>query len=66
MSSSAYELETSDSHSSMNDTNADLIFAVTEEQVKEKVFYTETLGWSEDVWNFDSIAADGIPALKKL
>ena len=66
MSSSAYELETSDSHSSMNDTNADRIFAVTEEQVKEKVFYTETLGWSEDVWNFDSIAADGIPVLKKL
>ena len=66
MSSSAYELETSDSHSSMNDTNADRIFAVTEKQVKEKVFYTETLGWSEDVWNFDSIAADGIPALKKL
>lgn len=66
MSSSAYELETSDSHSSMNDTNADRIFAVTEEQAKEKAFYTETLGWSEDVWNFDSIAADGIPALKKL
>ena len=66
MSSSAYELETSDSHSSMNDTNADRIFAVTEEQAKEKTFYTETLGWSADVWSFDSLAADGIPALKKL
>ena len=66
MSSSAYELETSDSHSSMNDTNADRIFAVTEEQAKEKTFYTETLGWSEDVWSFDSLSADGVPVLKKL
>ena len=64
--SSAYELETSDSQSSMNEANTDRIFTVTEEQVKEKAFYTETLGWSEDVWNFDSIAADGIPVLKKL
>ena len=64
--SSAYELETSDSQSSMNEANTDRIFTVTEEQVKEKAFYMETLGWSEDVWNFDSIAADGIPVLKKL
>ena len=64
--SSAYELETSDSQSSMNETNADRVFAVTEEQAKEKAFYTETLGWSEGVWDFDSLVADGIPALKIL
>ena len=50
----------------MNEANTDRIFTVTEEQVKEKAFYTETLGWSADVWSFDSLAADGIPALKKL
>ena len=63
--SSAYELETSDSQSSMNEANTDRIFTVTEEQVKEKAFYMETLGWSEDVWSFDSLSADGVPVLKK-
>ena len=42
--SSAYEMETSDSQSNMNETNTDRVFAVTEEQTKEKTFYTETLG----------------------
>lgn len=64
--SSAYELETSDSQSSMNEANTDRVFTVTEEQIKEKVFYTETLGWSEDVWSFDGLAADGVPALNIL
>ena len=64
--SSAYELETSDSQSNMNETNADRVFAVTEEQTKEKTFYTETLGWSGEVWSFDSIAEDGIPELNIL
>ena len=64
--SSAYELETSDSQSNMNETNTDRVFSVTEEQTKEKAFYTEILGWSEDVWSFDNLAADGIPALKML
>ena len=63
--SSAYELETSDSQSSINEANTDRIFTFTEEQAKEKAFYTETLGWSEDVWSFNSLAADGVPALKK-
>ena len=64
--SSAYELETSDSQSNMNETNTDRVFAVTEEQTKEKTFYTETLGWSGEVWSFDSIAEDGIPELNIL
>ena len=63
--SSAYELETSDSQSSMNEANTDRIFTVTEEQVKEKAFYMETLGWSEDVWSFDSLSADGGTSAEK-
>ena len=64
--SSAYELETSDSQSNMNETNTDRVFAVTEEQTKDRAFYTEILGWSEDVWRFDNLAADGVPALNML
>ena len=50
----------------MNETNTDRVFGVTEEQTKDRAFYTEILGWSEDVWRFDSIAEDGIPELNIL
>ena len=30
----------------------------TEEQLGAKTFYTETLGWSEDVWSFSNLDAD--------
>ena len=59
-------METSDSQSNMNETNTDRVFAVTEEQTKDRAFYTEILGWSEDVWRFDNLAADGVPALNML
>ena len=62
--SSAYELDSSDSRTSINEANADRIFPVTEQQAMEKTFYTETLGWSEAVWNFDALAAGGLPALR--
>ena len=62
--SSVYELDSSDSQSNINDTNTDRIFPVSQQQTEEKSFYLETLGWSEDVWNFDSLAARGLPELR--
>lgn len=62
--SSAYELETSDSISSMNETNGDRIFSVTEEQSRDPAFYIETLGWSEEVWDFERIPAGGLPGIR--
>lgn len=62
--SSVYELDSSDSQSNINETNADRIFPVSKQQTAEKTFYLETLGWSEEVWDFDSLAAGGLPELR--
>ena len=62
--SSAYELDSSDSQSNINETNADRIFPVSQQQAAEKAFYLETLGWSEAVWDFSALAAGGLPALR--
>lgn len=62
--SSAYELENSDSISSMNEENADRIFQITEEQSRDRAFYIETLGWSEEVWEFDLLPAGGLPGIR--
>lgn len=62
--SSAYELESSDSISSMNEGNADRIFQITEEQSRDRAFYIETLGWSEEVWDFDWLLAGGLPGIR--
>ena len=34
------------------------------EQMGSKAFYTDTLGWSEDVWKFDNVESGGLPTLK--
>lgn len=63
--SSAYELDSSDSKSNINETNAGRIFPVSQQQAAEKAFYLETLGWSEEVWDFDGLAAGGMPELRR-
>lgn len=63
--SSAYELDSSDSQSNINETNAGRIFPVSQQQAAEKAFYLETLGWSEEVWDFDGLAAGGMPELRR-
>lgn len=63
--SSAYELESSDSQTSMSEANADRVFPVTDRQAMEETFYTETLGWSEAVWDFGALASGGLPALRR-
>lgn len=59
-----YELETSDSQSNLTDTNTGRVKTVTEEQSREKTFYTDQLGWSEEIWNFDNVESGGLPGLK--
>ena len=54
----------SDSISSMNEENADRIFQITEEQSRDRAFYIETLGWSEEVWEFDLLPAGGLPGIR--
>ena len=36
----------------------------TESEVKTERFYRETLGWSNDVWDFNKVSAGGLPKLK--
>ena len=62
--SSVYELDSSDSQSNINETNTDRIFPVSQQQAEEKSFYLEILGWSEDVWAFGGLAAGGLPELR--
>lgn len=65
-SSNVYELLTSLATSNITDANQDRIHSVTEETLRSKEFYTKTLGWSEEIWNFDNVAVDGTPILKNL
>lgn len=62
--SSAYELDTSNSHTNLSDATASVVYPVTEERAAEKSFYIENLGWSEEIWNFDSLSSGGIPELR--
>ena len=40
------------------------IDVATEAEVKTEKFYMETLGWSNDVWDFSKVSAGGLPKLK--
>lgn len=62
--SSVYELDSSDSTSNLHGGNADRVFSVSEEETAKKYFYTETLGWSEDVWDFREVTGGGLPKLR--
>ena len=62
--SSAYELDSSDSTSNRNEANTDRIFQVSFEETKEKSFYIETLGWSEETWDFETLTEEGLPRLR--
>ncbi len=47
-------------------TNCYLINNLTSTQLNAKSFYTDTLGWSEDVWNLDDLDIENgkYPTLK--
>ena len=62
--SSVYELDSSDSQSNINENNTEWVFPVSQQQTEEKSFYLETLGWSEDVWDFDGLTWGGLPELR--
>ena len=62
--SSVYELDSSDSQSNINENNTERVFPVSQQQTEEKSFYLETLGWSEDVWDFDGLTWGGLPELR--
>lgn len=62
--SSAYELDTSDSHTNLSDATSSVVYSVTEKRAAEKAFYIDDLGWSEEIWNFDNLVSGGIPELR--
>ncbi len=62
--SSAYELESSDSESNLSPETEHRVFSATEEETREPSFYMDILGWSEAIWSFDRLAAEGIPSLR--
>ena len=62
--SSAYELESSGSESNLSPETEHRVFSATEEETREPSFYTDILGWSEAIWSFDRLAAEGIPSLR--
>lgn len=59
-----YELESSDSLTNRDETNADRIKTVTEEETLDPAFYTGALGWSEEIWDFSRVADGGTPRLR--
>lgn len=62
--SSAYELDTSNSHTNRSEATSSVVYSVTEQQAAEKSFYIDNLGWSEEIWNFDNLVSGGIPELR--
>lgn len=59
-----YELDSSDSQTSVTDTNTEQIHAISEEESRDPAFYTGRLGWSEEVWDFAPVADGGTPQLR--
>lgn len=60
-SSNVYELSSSHALTNITDTNGDRIKLVDQETLKTKEFYMDTLGWSDQVWDFADIMSTGIP-----
>lgn len=63
-SSNVYELDTSNSLTNQTDTTQGILSAVSSETASSRQFYLDMLGWSETVWNFDELAAGGLPSLR--
>lgn len=59
-----YELADSDSLTNRDETNADRIKQVTGDQLLDPGFYTGSLGWSEEIWDFSQVASGGTPQLR--
>jgi hypothetical protein len=59
-----YEYEKSNSTSQITNDNNTRIKLATEANIKDSNFYKNKLGWSEDIWNFDSLSSEGYPKLK--
>lgn len=59
-----YELADSDSLTNRDETNADRIKQVTGDQLLDPGFYTDSLGWSEEIWDFSQVASGGTPQLR--
>lgn len=62
-----YENEGNAGNSTRNRKGIDFngkIDIAPEAQVKVESFYTETLGWDEDIWDFSKVSSGGIPKLR--
>lgn len=53
--SNVYELSSSHALTNIKDTNSDRIKLVDQDTLKTKEFYTDSLGWSEQIWDFIDI-----------
>lgn len=61
--------ENADSNLISTTTKSDLDFAgkiinIDSKEMNNKEFYTSTLGWSEEIWDFKNVLAGGLPKLK--
>ena len=62
-----YENEGNSGTSTLDRTDIDFngkIDIVPEVEVKTENFYTETLGWNEEIWDFSKVSNGGIPKLR--
>lgn len=62
LSANNYELETS---TMKTQSSHKAITTVSLEELKKKSFYTDNLGWSEEVWDFSKVANGEYPTLKE-
>ena len=61
--SSSYELEGTAGESNVTDATSGKLDSATQDNKKEKTFYTERLTFGEDVWNLEWVADKGYPEL---
>jgi hypothetical protein len=60
-----YEYAESDSTTNITENNSANVKVATSDNVKDSNFYKNTLGWSEDIWDFSDLASGNGPTLKK-
>ena len=62
--SNVYELQGSNAMTNVTEDNKDRIHEADLALLCTPEFYTDTLGWSEEIWDFTGTADTGIPTLK--
>ena len=59
-----YELSSATGISSVTQNTQNSLKEATDENVRDRNFYINTLNFDENIWNLDNVATNGYPELK--